>query len=103
MKIIIKFFITFSIFSNNDAVPIKIKTSRIAGTTTHANTFHKENELNNSDFANIEDTKRFLEKNGYDLLSKEIEQAVKYSKFETFKAFSENKAIQETMKYSFLL
>ena len=40
MKILIKFFITFSIFSNNDAVPIKIKTSRIAGTTTHANTLN---------------------------------------------------------------
>jgi hypothetical protein len=42
--------------------------------------------------------KNFLRDNGYDLLDNETENAVRNQKFSTFKAFSENKAIKESIK-----
>ena len=60
-------------------------------------------EVAGVDVASIEDTKAFLRNNGYDLLDNEIEKTVKIQIFESMKAFNENKAIQETIKWVFSL
>jgi hypothetical protein len=102
MNYIVKYFIIFAIIKNNEAFSINsFKTSRLFPTTTYAT--NQENGSDNSELAKITETKQFLENNGYDVLNKDIEQTVKYSKFESFKAFSQNKAIQETIKYLVVL
>ena len=97
MKYLIHIFVIFAITNKNYGIRFSFQTSRRIGATTHAT--HHEEILNKSDHNNIEDTKQFLANNGYDILNKDIEHTVKYAKFESFKAFSQNKAIQEMIKY----